>query len=85
MLTNPRKKYTLILALSLAGVLNATPGFANSQGISSNPLRVEPLTSGSMQPHTPNHKSILTHPEQRRTSECYDNGLCYRTEQITPE
>ncbi|SKB15720.1 exported hypothetical protein [Planktothrix sp. PCC 11201] len=84
MLTNPRKKYTLILALSLAGVLNATPGFANPQGVSSSHLRVEPLSPGSIK-YTPNHKSILTHPEQRRTSECIDNGLCYRTEQVTPE
>jgi hypothetical protein len=84
MLTNPRKKYTLILALSLAGVLNAAPGFADSQGISSSSLRVEPFSPGSIK-YTPNHKSLWTHPEQRRTSECYDNGLCYRTEQVTPE
>ncbi|HAN75791.1 MAG TPA: hypothetical protein DCQ51_10425 [Planktothrix sp. UBA8407] len=81
MLTNPRKKYTLIMALSLMGVINATPSFAGSQGIS----RVEPLSPASVQPRTPNHKSLWTHPQQRRTSECYDNGLCYRTERVTAE
>jgi hypothetical protein len=84
MLTTPRKKYTLILLLSLAGVLNAGSGFASPEGISSSPLKVEPLSHGSIQ-YSPNHKSILTHPEQRRTSECYDNGLCYRTERVTLE
>jgi hypothetical protein len=85
MLTNPRKKYTLIMALSLMGVLNATPSFAGSQGISSSSLRVKPLSHGSIQPHTPNRKPLWTHPEQRRTSECYDNGLCYITERVTAE
>jgi hypothetical protein len=84
MLTNPRKKYTLIMALSLMGVLNATPSFAGSQGISSS-LRVEPLSPASVQPRTSNRKPLWTHPEQRRTSECYDNGLCYRTERVTAE
>lgn len=82
MLTNPRKQYPLILALSLAGIVNAAPSLANSQGMSS-PATVNPLGIESIRPHTPNHPSILTNPQQRRNSECYDNGLCYGTEQIT--
>ena len=77
MLNNARKKYSWIMALSLLGVMNATPSLANPVGTTSTPATIIPSTSESIQPQTSKLESLLKGPQvSRRISECYDNGLC---------
>ncbi|WP_156093207.1 hypothetical protein [Planktothrix serta] len=77
MLTNPRKKYSWIMALSLLGVINTTPSLAAPQGTNANLSTRSPSTPEQIRPRTSNLESILRGPAvSRRISECYDNGLC---------
>ncbi|MBD2481900.1 MULTISPECIES: hypothetical protein [Planktothrix] len=77
MLNNLRKKYSGIMALSLVGVMNATPSLAYPVGVTSTPATIIPSTSESIQPQTSTLESLLKGPQvSRRISECYDNGLC---------
>lgn len=77
MLNNARKKYSWIMALSLLGVMNATPSLANPVGTTSTPSTIIPSTSESIRPQTSKLESLLKGPQvSRRISECYDNGLC---------
>ncbi len=77
MLTNPRKKYSWIMALSLLGVINTTPSLAAPQGTTSTLSTTEASTPEAIRPRTPNLESILRGPQvSRRISECYDNGIC---------
>ncbi|HBW56315.1 MAG TPA: hypothetical protein DEF27_00350 [Oscillatoriales bacterium UBA8482] len=78
MFTNLRKKYILIITLSLVGVITATPSFANSQEISSSHNGFETLTSDL----TPSGgKSIFSNPKVRRDIACDTSGLCYSREE----
>lgn len=81
MFTNLRKKYILIITLSLVGVINATPSFADSQGISSSHNGFEPATSDVMPPGIPSGKSIFSNPNVRRDIACDTSGLCYGREE----
>ncbi|WP_072717774.1 hypothetical protein [Planktothrix tepida] len=65
------------MALSLVGVMNATPSLAYPPGATSTPSTIIPSTSESIQPQTSTLESLLKGPQvSRRISECYDNGLC---------
>lgn len=75
MFTNLRKKYILIITLSLVGVINATPSFANSQGITSSHDGLEPSTSDVIP--TGIGKPVFSNPNVRRDIACDTSGLCY--------
>ncbi len=78
MFTNLGKKYILIITLSLVGVINATPSFADSQGTSLSHDGFEPSTSDLISPGM--GKSIFTNPNVRRDIACDTSGLCYGRE-----